>query len=659
MYNYMLIALAIIILFLYGCGSGGSMSIDEMLENANLKALPTADEYKEDGGVVLYEHTHTQFKLDDNWEVQRNQKYHMAFVYFNDKAEDFLTQSIYLDKNRQLISFSARTIKPDGTIIELTDEDLYKSQLKPDFVEFSDDESVKFTFPGVEPGCVLEYSYELAIYDRFSFNDKWKIQGKYPKKYVKYSVQISEIFFRHKIIWNYKPFNCELPKPEVVKDLLKQNSRKNSNQTFYWEMRDIEPIKYEPSLPPYDDIAMYAILGLQRENWDELSRLYWSQVHDRFEFYTDPSVQKLALEIIGTAKTEYERIQRIYNYTQKNYRYVAISIGESGIMPNHFNSIVEKRYGDCKDMTVLNVNLLNSIGIAAYPALVRTKNLGKLRTEIIDLRFNHMIAMVKTKTDKTYWLDATGSSCPVDEIYSSIEGVTAVVLNPDGTSVFIDLPESKHKDNILKRETDFNLKSNGSIEGHTKMTLTGNFNLAYRSGLKDATENNIKTVMERYINSNTPDIEIFNLKYDDPSDIKNDITFEFDFKHPLEAIKTNSIIVFNPFVYTNDSQLNRFTDTDRNYPISLKTTYEYHDIVNVKYEGDNGVFADPEDDLIEKYDFGNIYCFSTKVSDTEIKLERRVNLTSTLIDSKEYETFREYLKNINKANRVNLALTTK
>jgi len=309
-------------------------------------------------------------------------------------------------------------------------------------------------------------------------------------------------------------------------------------------------------------------------------------------------------------------------------------------------------------MTVLNVVMLKALGIDAYPALVKTKGEGNVYTHVIDLDFNHMVAMVKSEDGKIYWLDATGSSCPVDEIYSSIEGTKALILQEDGNSYFTDIPASKSRDNLLSREITINVNPDASIDGHAKLILKGNQNLSFRSSFKDATESDMKKMVESYINSNTPDVEISNITYDDPAEIKNDITIEFDYKTEGYGILSNDMILINPFIFSIDSNLDRYRDEKRKYPIVFDAPYEYYDEIKVIFPEDKLEFMSKDKNMREEFPFAKVSSFSRQKGN-EITFERRVTMDATYIRNLEYPTFRDYLKSINKANRNNLALKIK
>lgn len=643
------------IMFILNCGGSRSLSIDEILNYAGRDQLPAKEEFAEDGAVILYEDIKTQFFLDGNWDLSRTQTYHVVLQYFNDKAEEYLTRTIYLDKDRILRHFSACTRKPDGTVIELTKEDLYPTQVQEDFIEFTNNSSVKFTFPGVEPGAILEYRYEVRIFERFSLNDQWYIQISLPKLYSRYSVQIPVIMLENKINWNYSPVNVVMDAPQRVKDLVNERSTKDRNYTYYWELRNIPALDYEPNMPPYDDVAKYAILGIQRENWNKLTEIYWKAIKDRFSI-NDKDVLALANSIIGDASDDYTKIEKIFHYTQRNYRYVAIDIDDSGYIPNYPQDIINRKYGDCKDMTVLNVALLKALGFEAYPALVKTKSSGTVKTGIVQMDFNHMIAYVKDNSGTEYWLDATGSSCPLNEIYSSIEGVDALVIKDDGTSFFKQMPASKCSDNLVSRNIAMTIGENGSVSGHATLFLKGNENLSFRSSLKDATEKDMRRVMESYVNSNTPGIKITNLQYDDPGTIADTIKIDFDFEHQNYGTMTSDLVILNPFLFTNEIELDRYRDEERVFPIIFNAPTQVDDIVEISFDNDMYRFESTDGNFVKRYQFGSVHCSTKNTDDNLLKFTRKKKFTKTKIRPELYQDFRDYLKDINKVNRINLVL---
>lgn len=92
---------------------------------------------------------------------------------------------------------------------------------------------------------------------------------------------------------------------------------------------------------------------------------------------------------------------------QDRIRYVALAMGEGGLVPADAETTWSRRFGDCKAKTALLIGLLSELGIAADPVLVNTVAGDGLdaRLPIVGL-FNHVI--VRASIDgKSYWMDGT------------------------------------------------------------------------------------------------------------------------------------------------------------------------------------------------------------------------------------------------------------
>jgi len=84
------------------------LSPSEILKRAGVDVMPTAADFPDDGAVILYEDELVNFHLDGALDLEIERTYHLALLYFNDKAEGWLTHSIYLGPKRILKNFFAR-----------------------------------------------------------------------------------------------------------------------------------------------------------------------------------------------------------------------------------------------------------------------------------------------------------------------------------------------------------------------------------------------------------------------------------------------------------------------------------------------------------------------------------------------------------------------
>ncbi len=104
---------------------------------------------------------------------------------------------------------------------------------------------------------------------------------------------------------------------------------------------------------------------------------------------------------------EEARILKALSFVQNEIRYVSLSLGENSHRPFAPREVLARRYGDCKDKSLLLVSLLRETGIEAYPVLVSTQFRQNLETLLPSPHaFDHVIVKVVSR-GKTYFLDPT------------------------------------------------------------------------------------------------------------------------------------------------------------------------------------------------------------------------------------------------------------
>lgn len=114
---------------------------------------------------------------------------------------------------------SARIIEPDGKSIPLAKTDFHHIiGAGSDYIFYSDEQKVRFTFPAVRKNCIIEYHY--VIHESHPFiEDFWQIQSMYPELHNEYRLTLpANLLVAPKNggygwNWRYKVYNCKLGKP--------------------------------------------------------------------------------------------------------------------------------------------------------------------------------------------------------------------------------------------------------------------------------------------------------------------------------------------------------------------------------------------------------------------------------------------------------------
>ncbi|HEX7079619.1 MAG TPA: DUF3857 domain-containing protein [Gammaproteobacteria bacterium] len=170
------------------------------------------------------------------------------------------------------------------------------------------------------------------------------------------------------------------------------------------EWTDVAPVAVDPNLPSWYYPWSYLEIS-DLESWAEAARLV------RPLFMRGAAASTLVAPVADAIRSQgggpREQALRALQYVQEQIRYTSISIGRGSHEPADPDTVLERRFGDCKDKALLLATILNMLGIDAQPALVHSWRGPSLADALpTPYAFDH--AIVRAQIDgETYWLDAT------------------------------------------------------------------------------------------------------------------------------------------------------------------------------------------------------------------------------------------------------------
>ena len=184
--------------------------------------------------------------------------------------------------------------------------------------------------------------------------------------------------------------------------------------------------------------------------------------------------KKVAADKALNLKKEQARV--LYNWVSRNIRYVAIYLGDGGIVPHDATSILKNRYGDCKDHNALLIALLAAKGINASSALINSGVAYTLPKYPVLGPFNHIITYIPAWD---LYLDSTAEMAPFGTLPSSeIDKPTLLTkLAKVGHT-----PQPKKEDSKIITGITMQIEKDGRIKGKTHTMYFGGaeINARYR-----------------------------------------------------------------------------------------------------------------------------------------------------------------------------------
>jgi hypothetical protein len=149
-------------------------------------------------------------------------------------------------------------------------------------------------------------------------------------------------------------------------------------------------------------------------NWLEYSEFgSWKDVVDwGMALYdipdaTGPGFEAVYASLAAGATSQADFAARALRYTQETIRYLGLEFGEGSHRPNAPELVIARKFGDCKDKSLLLTRLLRRHGIDAAPALVGTGYREGIASALPGPGvFDHVITRV-VLDGRRYWLDGT------------------------------------------------------------------------------------------------------------------------------------------------------------------------------------------------------------------------------------------------------------
>jgi Domain of Unknown Function with PDB structure (DUF3857)/Transglutaminase-like superfamily len=198
------------------------------------------------------------------------------------------------------------------------------------------------------------------------------------------------------------------------------------------------------------------------------------QIRAKEKATVTPAIQKLANQLTANAKTNLDKVKVLHHWVAQNIRYLGIYVGAGGFVPHDAQSILDNRYGDCKDHVVILEALLATVGIDSSPALINSGTAFLLPTLPTPGIFDHVITYVPSLN---VFIDSTSRFAPIGTLPNG-DLDKPVLLT--ATGALSRTPMTHPSKDRTEARIQMRLTRDGSIEGKSQAKMFGVFEVASR-----------------------------------------------------------------------------------------------------------------------------------------------------------------------------------
>jgi tetratricopeptide (TPR) repeat protein/transglutaminase-like putative cysteine protease len=476
----------------------------------------------------------------------------------------------YNSANERVEIAYVRVVKADGSVVKAGDDAVQdlSAPVEHEAPVYTDYRQKHVTVPGLRPGEVLEYDMVTVIHTPLAAGQFW-----------------ADYDFDKNNIMLDEELDVDVPSDRPLKlknkpDMDPKISEENRRRIYHWtsshlEREDDTKDKDKDKKKKKADEERPDVQLTTFVSWEQIGLWYAGLEKDRRA--PSPEVRAKAAELTKGLDSPLDRVQALYDYVAKNFRYVSLSLGVGRYQPHASGDVLHNQYGDCKDKHTLLASLLEAEGLHASSVLINSSR--KLDPDVPSpSQFDHVITMLPMTTPpEEVWMDTTSEVAPFRLLAFSLRDKLALVIPAAGTPHLEETPADTPMPDSEISEVDGKINEIGKLEAHVHYTFRGDEELMLRSIFRHYPEAQWQRVVEN-VNAGVGG-DITNLKISDPAATREPFTMSYDVAKPnfLDWSKKKSALTlplcqFNlPDLGNSDDE----ADADAALKLGPKAEYVY------------------------------------------------------------------------------------
>ena len=219
-------------------------------------------------------------------------------------------------------------------------------------------------------------------------------------------------------------------------------------------------------MPPDENLNQIVFLSTL-ENWRQLSDWASRLFHKNGE--ATPDIKQKVQSLTKDRPAVGDKVQAIISYLQTDFRYVAMEMDSHGYEPHPASETFANKFGDCKDLTLLAITMLNEVGVNAWP-IVTSSRIDLNSPDLLPMPFYFDHAFLYYLIDnKPYFTDVLIKGFKYNETPVFHSGKTGFVINDQG-GFFTKIPLPSPPDSTTGTQ-NFALREDGSAKVDLNLTF--------------------------------------------------------------------------------------------------------------------------------------------------------------------------------------------
>jgi len=536
-----------------------------------------------------------EVRIDDNPEGDLILNHYIRIKVFTERGRESQSKidiefGKFSGRETKIQDVAARTIKPDGSIVELKKDDVFERTIVK--ASGAKVKAKSFAMPAVEAGCIIEYRWREIRVNRDANNVRLQFQRDIPVQRVDYLIKPMAYEGA-----SFASFTLHGRASPFVKD---------KGGFYRTTMTAMPAVHEEARMPPEDQVKIWALVFYTRGSkldaqkyWLDLGRRFYDDTKSLMK--TSDDVKQTAATLTTDAKSPEEKLQKIYEFCRTKINNV--SNDASGITPDERKKLkgnktpsdtIKRGIGTAEDIDLLFGALASASGFDARIALAPDRG---------DIFFDDEIRQIPN----AYFLEPSNIAVNVEGKWRFFnpgfnyipfgmlrwqeEGEQALITDPKDP-IWVNTPISEAFKSLVKRRAKFKLTEDGVVEGEVQIEYTGHFAIERKEESDDESETQREASLKDEIKDQMSAAEISNIKIENVRDNVKPLVYSYHVRFPAYAQRTGKRLFLQP-AFFQFGKGPMFVNAGRRYPVYFH--YPWAEDDEVEYELPPGFALDNAD----------------------------------------------------------------
>jgi hypothetical protein len=541
-----------------------------------------------------------------------------------------------------VVNVHARTIRPDGSIVNFDGKVFEQSLLKGKNIKYL---AKTFALSDVQAGGIIEYYFTYDFRELFIYDSHWILSDELFTKAARFSLHPYSDF-SVQWTWHGLPAGTELPK-------------EGTDHIVRLDIQNIPAFPTEDYMPPENELKARVDFVYSEERFESDAGRFWKKLgkkrNDQMESFIGKrrAMEEAVAQIVSPGDSPETKLQKIYTRVQqlRNTSYEVHKTEQERQRVKEKNAgnvedVWKRQYGDGQELTWLFLALARATGIEAdgmwvadrhhYFFVPQIKDGHRLDANVVEVKLN----------GKDVFCDPGAAFVPFGLLPWSETGVTGLKLDKEGGS-WLKTPLPASSQSSIQRKAELKIAESGELEGRLTVTFTGLEAAQRRVEKRLVDDAERKKVLEDEVKASIPaasEVELTNQpdwKGSSPS-----LVAEFTLKVPgwVSGAGRRALMPVGLF---SAPEKHLFDHADRVHDIYFEFPFQRVDDVNIDLPLGWQITALPAP---QKQD-GHVIVYTSQAENNKgtLHLTRSLNVDVLLLDVSYYPAFRNFFQTLRTA----------